>query len=156
MPHDMWTPWIGDLAKSFKVIAVDLRGHGQSTNPTNDFSFKEIAIDIFGLFKELNVDNFRAMGFSGGGMTLIHMATMYPDRIKSLVLFGSAPYFPVDSRNQMKMFSYDLVSKNNPNWIEYVKNVQPGGEEQYRNVFKWFSQAADSYDSRSMNFTTPQ
>ena len=36
--HDMWTPWIDDLSKDYKVITVDMRGHGQSNNPTNTFS----------------------------------------------------------------------------------------------------------------------
>ncbi|WP_162339971.1 alpha/beta fold hydrolase [Cyclobacterium salsum] len=154
--HDMWTLWLKDLSQNYKVITVDMRGHGQSTNPTNNFSFREIAQDIFGLLKELNIDKYRAIGFSGGGMTLIHMATMQPKRIQSLVLFGATPYFSKKSREIMKNLTYENVAVNNPERIENLKKVHPRGEKQIRNLFKWFEQGADSYDnSKSMNFTQP-
>lgn len=62
MTHDMWTPWLDDLSKNYKVITVDMRGHGQSNNPTNTFSHKESAIDFYGLLDKLEVDEFKAMG----------------------------------------------------------------------------------------------
>lgn len=153
MTHDMWSPWVNDLSKAYRVISVDLRGHGQSSNPTNDFTFSEVASDIFGLLGALNIDKFRAMGFSGGGMTLIHMATMHPDRVLSLVLIGAAPYFTNDTRKYMRQINYDYVAESNPGWLEYMQSVQPGGEQQIRNVLTWYPEAAKSYDG--MNFTPP-
>jgi pimeloyl-ACP methyl ester carboxylesterase len=151
--HGMWTPWLDDLSTTYKVITVDLRGHGKSTNPTNNFSHKEHALDIYGLLEELNIEKFRAMGFSTGGMTLIHMATMQTDRIQSLILIGAAPYFTKDSRNNMSKLTYEHVSVNNPGWMEYMKNVHPGGEKQIRNLLNVYVEGVDIYDD--MNFTPP-
>ncbi len=153
MTHDMWTPWLDDLSKKYMVITLDMRGHGQSNNPTNKISHKESAIDFYGLLDKLEVDKFKAMGFSSGAMILTHMATMDTTRIQSLILIGATPYFPVSAREKMRKLTYENVSVNRPDWMEYMKNVQPGGENQVRSVLNNYVRWADSYDD--MNFTTP-
>ncbi len=153
MNHDMWTPWMADLTEDYKVITVDLRGHGQSTYPTDKVSHKQFALDIYGLLDALKIDKFNAMGFSTGGMTLIHMATMQTNRIESLILIGATPYFPTDTREKMRKNAYDYVSVNNTGWIEYMKSIHPGGEKQIRSVLNNYVLWADSYDD--MNFTPP-
>ncbi len=153
MTHDMWTPWVDDLSKNYKVITVDMRGHGQSNNPTNRFSHKESAIDFYGLLDKLEVDEFKAMGFSSGSFILTHMAIMDTTRIQSLILIGATPYYPVSIREYMRTLTYENVSANHPGWMEYMKSVQPGGENQIRSVLNNYINLADSYDD--MNFTAP-
>ena len=151
MTHDMWTPWVEDLSKEHRVITVDMRGHGQSNNPTTEFSHKESAIDFYGLLDKLEVDEFKAMGFSSGSLILTHMATMDTTRIKSLVLIGATSHIPVATRSYMRGLTYENVSKNNPGWMAYMNSVQPGGEDQVRSVLNNYVQWADIYDD--INFT---
>lgn len=153
MTHDMWTPWLDDLSMIYKVITVDLRGHGKSTNPSNKFSHKEHALDIYGLLEELKIERFNAMGFSTGGMILLHMSTMQTDRIESLILIGTAPYFSNETRDKMSKLTYEYVSKNNPGWMGFMQNIQPGGEKQIRNLLNVYVNDAYTYDD--MNFTQP-
>ena len=98
MSHTMWEGWIEDFSKSYKLIIADLRGHGNSTNPSNEFTHEESAKDIYGLLDLLNIEKFNAMGFSSGGMTLTHMATMDTSRIQAMVLIGSTSFFPESCR----------------------------------------------------------
>ena len=58
MSHDMWEGWIEDLSKDYRLILPDLRGHGNSTNPSNEFTHKESAKDIYALLDILNIDKF--------------------------------------------------------------------------------------------------
>lgn len=153
MTHEMWSPWIDDLSKNHMVISVDMRGHGQSNNPTNKFTHKASAIDVYGLLKKLKVDKFKAMGWSSGAMTLIHMATMDTTRIQSLILIGSTPYFPKATREWLASLNYETVTADNPDWMEYMKTVHPDGEDQIRHLLNYYNQMADSYID--MNFTTP-
>ena len=62
MSHTMWEGWIEDFSKSYKLIIADLRGHGNSTNPSNEFTHEDSAKDIYGLLDLLNIDKFNAMG----------------------------------------------------------------------------------------------
>jgi len=49
MSNKMWEGWIEDLSKNYKLILVDLRGHGNSTNPTNNLSN---GVYIFKIYSE--------------------------------------------------------------------------------------------------------
>ena len=40
-------PMVNDFAKEYRVIVPDLRGHGRSTNPSNEFTHRQAAQDVF-------------------------------------------------------------------------------------------------------------
>jgi pimeloyl-ACP methyl ester carboxylesterase len=84
-----WQPFIADFAQEHTLILVDLRGHGRSTNPSNQFTHRQAALDVFALLDQLGIDTFKAVGASSGGMTLIHMATQQPARVEAMVLIGA-------------------------------------------------------------------
>src|SRR3990167_7191378 len=77
------------LTESHRLIIPDLRGHGQSTNPSKIFSFRQVALDIFALLDYLKIDKINAVGFSGGGCALLHMAIQQPQRIKSMAIVSA-------------------------------------------------------------------
>ena len=80
-----WEPFFADFAKHYRLIVPDLRGHGRSTNPTNKFTHRQSARDVFALLNKLEISQFKAMGTSTGGMTLIHMATQQEIQHKQLL-----------------------------------------------------------------------
>ncbi|WP_375325521.1 alpha/beta fold hydrolase [Flagellimonas sp. GZD32] len=150
MSHKMWDGWIEDFSKKYKIILPDLRGHGNSTNPSNEFTHKESAKDIYGLLNLLKIDKFNAMGFSSGGMTLTHMATMDTTRIKSMVLIGSTSFFPESCREIQRNASYENATEEQ---LKYWNSQHPRGEDQIKNIINQFRQMADSFED--MNFTSP-
>ena len=86
-----WTYIFKAPPAGFRLIAPDLRGHGASTNPSNEFSFREAAHDVLGLLDELRIDRIRAIGVSGGGLALLHMATMRPALVNAMVIVSAPP-----------------------------------------------------------------
>src|SRR6478735_9346115 len=64
-----WQPYLADLAELFKLIVVDMRGHGRSNNPANQFTHRQSALDIFALMDQLEIEQFKVIGVSSGGMT---------------------------------------------------------------------------------------
>ena len=97
-----WHPFTAKLSERHRLIVVDLRGHGHSTNPENKFTHREAASDVFLLLEKLGIGHFSAMGISSGGMTLLHMATSQPKRIDSMVLISATSYFPDQARAIMR------------------------------------------------------
>src|SRR5579871_5505168 len=63
----------------YRLIAPDLRGHGRSPNPSGSFTFGEAAADVLELLDGLGVTRVKAIGLSGGGITLLHLMTRRPD-----------------------------------------------------------------------------
>src|SRR5438128_8786808 len=96
-----WHPFIAELSARHRLIVVDLRGHGHSTNPENKFTHREAASDVLLLLDKLEIDRFSAMGISSGGMTLLHMATRQPQRIDAMVLISATSHFPEQARAKM-------------------------------------------------------
>jgi pimeloyl-ACP methyl ester carboxylesterase len=148
--HLNWSTWIEDLSKEYKLIVPDLRGHGRSTNPSDVFTHKLSANDMFGLLDKLEIDHFKAIGHSSGAMTLIHMATMDTSRLTAMILVGSSPYFPDEGRSIGKRMANTPISDDLESFIE---SRHPGGLEQGRTLLTQFGKVVDIYDD--MNFTPP-
>jgi pimeloyl-ACP methyl ester carboxylesterase len=90
-----------------QLIIPDLRGHGRSTNPSKQFTFTQAASDVFSLLEHLHIDTCSAVGFSGGGCTLLHMATQKPDSIRSMALVSATTHFPEKTRELMRQFTVE-------------------------------------------------
>ena len=104
---DNWKLVFPDGIMSARVIAVDLRGHGRSTNPSGVFTFHECARDVLGLLDHLGIDRFSAIGMSAGAKTMLHVATMQPDRVEAMVLVSATPRFPDQARAAMRAMAAD-------------------------------------------------
>src|SRR5690348_8084486 len=66
----------------FRLIGPDIRGNGASTGFAGIHSFRQSARDMFELLDHLGIPRIKAIGLSGGGVILLHMATQQPDRIE--------------------------------------------------------------------------
>ncbi len=144
-----WHPFIAKLSEQHRLIVVDLRGHGHSTNPENTFTHREAANDVFLLLEKLGIDHFSAMGMSTGGMTLLHMATSQPVRIRSLILISTTSYFPDQARAIMRRASFDTMP---PEVREMYQECAKRGDEQIRQLLSQFNALHENYDD--MNFST--
>lgn len=79
------------FAEQFRVIVVDVRGHGRSAKPPGPYSVPQFAADIYALLDHLKIDRFHLVGLSMGGMIGFQMAVDQPDRFKSLTVINSGP-----------------------------------------------------------------
>ena len=77
------------LSENYRVIAVDSRGHGRTTDSDQPFSNELFAIDIIELMTLLEIDKAHIIGLSDGGVTGLTIAINYPDRINKLVTIGA-------------------------------------------------------------------
>jgi pimeloyl-ACP methyl ester carboxylesterase len=145
-----WKSLVADYAKNYQVIVPDLRGHGRSTNPTNQFTHRQSALDVYALLDKLGIRQFKAMGISTGGMTLIHMATQQPARVDAMVLIGATIYFPEQARVIMRRSTPESLTEKD---LERAREIHKNGDEQIRALRNEFYNFKDSYDD--MNFTQP-
>ena len=143
-----WYPFTGKLSEHYRLIVVDLRGHGRSTNPENKFTHREAANDVFLLLEKLGIGNFLAMGMSSGGMTLLHMATSQPSRIDSMVLISATSHFPEQARAIMRRASFGTMPQQVQ---EMYRECAKRGDEQIRQLITQFNAFYENHDD--MNFT---
>ncbi len=80
---------IKTLAENHQVIAMDARGHGHSGKPEAEGSYGvEMAEDVLRLLDHLKIKKAHVVGYSMGGMIAMKLATMHPDRVRSMTLGG--------------------------------------------------------------------
>ena len=134
--------------KGFELIVPDLRGHGRSTNPVGEMKFSQLARDVLALLDRLAVVRFRAIGMSMGAKTLLHVASIAPERVEAMVLVSAAPHFPEPTRQLMR------ASANAPHsddeW-KLMRKWHARGDEQIRALWAMGRQLANDYED--MSFT---
>jgi len=143
-----WHPFVDELSERHRLLVVELRGHGHSTNPDNKFTHREAASDVFHLLDKLGVGRFSAMGMSSGGMTLLHMATSQPRRIDAMVLISATTHFPDQARAIMRRASLATMPRQVQ---EMYRQCAKRGDEQIRQLVAQFNAFHENYDD--MDFT---
>jgi pimeloyl-ACP methyl ester carboxylesterase len=146
-----WQTFAPEFSKAYQLIIPDLRGHGRSTNPLNDFTFRQSGHDILALLDHLGIKTCKAIGLSGGAKTLLHLATQQPARIEAMVLVSAAPYFPDEARAIMRQMA--PASHTDEEW-QLMREWHAHGDEQIRKLWTQAHLFKDSYDD--MNFTPPK
>lgn len=146
----MWDPFVEELAKHNRLIIPDLRGHGRSTNPSGELSFRQCAKDVLALMDHLKIEQASGVGASMGAMTLLHMSVMQPERIKALVLVGAGPYIPAECR--ARLGKYDADSYPVAGWAQ-LRMAHPQGDEQIRGLLNFLASLAEDYEDAT--FTPP-
>ncbi|HZW39909.1 MAG TPA: alpha/beta hydrolase [Ignavibacteriaceae bacterium] len=81
-------PFYPELSKKYKVIAIDTRGQGKSTDNDKEFTYELFAADVNALLEQLNIDSVYIWGFSDGANTGLILTMNYPKKVKKLLAFG--------------------------------------------------------------------
>lgn len=84
-----WDGWIDELAKSRKVIAVEMQGHGRTADIPRDLSSANHADDIAALLEYLEIPRADLIGYSMGGGVAMHVAVRHPDQVRKVVVISS-------------------------------------------------------------------
>jgi pimeloyl-ACP methyl ester carboxylesterase len=85
-----WKEVFEPLSKSFRVIAVDLKGFGFSGKPDGDYTRRAQAILVAHLLEHLKIDKAWLCGSSMGGEVALNVAVANPQRVAGLILIDSA------------------------------------------------------------------
>lgn len=101
------------LAKQFRVTAYDMRGHGYSDTPAENYTTADMAVDFAELHRALNLQPALVMGHSFGAAVALHAAQVYPNLIEGVVL--SDPFIPALHHlqaNPKKWLGFRAYKKN--------------------------------------------
>lgn len=90
-----WDLQIDAFSENYRVIAPDLRGHGNSSKPELDkeYGIELCAEDNVLLLQELGISRCAIVGFSMGGAVAFEMVVKNPDLVSKLIIVNTAPDF---------------------------------------------------------------
>mgnify|MGYP001167336444 CR=1 FL=1 len=87
----MWDPQLDALAREFRVIRYDTRGHGGSDVPPGPYTIDDVGRDVLELLDHLGIERAHFAGLSLGGMTGMWLGANAPERVDRLVLLCTSP-----------------------------------------------------------------
>ncbi len=80
---------IPELSKHFKVIAVDSRAQGRTSDSDQEITYALMASDMSELIDKLNLGRVNIVGWSDGGNIGLELAFAHPEKVLKVVTFGA-------------------------------------------------------------------
>jgi pimeloyl-ACP methyl ester carboxylesterase len=87
--HTHWRDQVPHFAKDHRVVALDLRGHGKSDTPDQDYAIEGFVGDVAWFIRELGLQKPVIIGHSMGGVIAMNLARRHPDLVRAIVMVDS-------------------------------------------------------------------
>lgn len=91
--HSMWSPQVEPLAKHFRLVRYDRRGHGKSSVPRRPYSMEMLGRDVLAIMDGLGIERASWCGLSIGGMVGQWLGANAAQRFDRLILCNTASYY---------------------------------------------------------------
>jgi pimeloyl-ACP methyl ester carboxylesterase len=88
--REVWRPQMEHCERRCRVVAPDLRGHGDSDKPAGAYPISGFVSDLAHLLDALDIDRAVIAGHSMGGRVAMSFALAHPERVRGLVLAGTS------------------------------------------------------------------
>lgn len=138
------------LECGYRVVAIDLRGFGNSDAPADKYSYHQMALDIYRVVCALRLSHFILVGFSmGGAIVLRYMRKCKGFGVKKLILLSAAapswtqrPGYPYGRTRKEVNQLIHTASTNRPQLARDFSHTQLFASPQTATVKRWFEQIA--------------
>jgi pimeloyl-ACP methyl ester carboxylesterase len=125
-----WRRFIPELAKSYRTIAIDLRGHGRTNNPapftetgTGELHIGQLSDDFNGLLDTLGFERVSILGYSLGGAVGLLAGLKRPERITALVMHATKFFWNEASISDMiASLNPDTILEKTPRYAQSLQN----------------------------------
>lgn len=113
----MWDGFVASFSKKYRIITIDLLGHGQTECLGYVHSMEENADMVHAVLSELRIRKAIFVGHSMGGYVALALAELYPETIKGLVLLNSTSRADSEERKKNRDRAIVAVKQNYTNFI---------------------------------------
>ena len=97
-----WDPIAAKLAEDFRVLRLDLRGHGRSGHIEGTLTLDDFVRDVVDVLGMCSVQSAHVAGFSLGGMIAQSFALQHPGRLQRLVLLSAVAGRTAEERERVQ------------------------------------------------------
>jgi pimeloyl-ACP methyl ester carboxylesterase len=131
------------LAKKHRVVGLDLRGHGKSTNPTGEFTLDALRQDAIDVLDALGLERVHVLGASLGGYVGLALRYYHPERVASLATCGSKiGWDAATAADRAAFFEPANILKAHPLWAPHLAKAHGShyGPEHWKTIVRWVNE----------------
>jgi 3-oxoadipate enol-lactonase len=122
----MWNKQVGVLKQNYRVVAYDIRGHGNTDVGSDNFSIDLFVNDLLGLMDTLKIEKTVLCGFSMGGYIALNAIENYPERFNALLLCDTNCTADLPEAKEKRMKAIESIKE---------KGLEPYAEESLKKLF---------------------
>lgn len=117
---EIWNDFVKKLSKTYRVIAIDFPGHGQTPAIGYYHSMELLAQSIKAVLNNAGVRRYILVGHSMGGYAALAFTELYPENVSGLCLFHSTSYADSDEKKKDRERVIRLVKKEHKHYVSEV------------------------------------
>jgi pimeloyl-ACP methyl ester carboxylesterase len=119
-----FAPQAAHFSRRHRVVAVDLRGHGESDKPHGPYSMLTHAEDLAYIIAYLGLGKVVAVGHSMGGLTVLQLAAAYPEHVAAIVMVDPAPFVrPPEGRARIEAMLAAMEAGDQEPQRQFIANM---------------------------------
>jgi pimeloyl-[acyl-carrier protein] methyl ester esterase len=153
MSSDIFQPWLSYLNPYVEIANLDLPGHGN--RHWSDLNTDQHTDPLAGLFTQINTffgtEGGLILGWSLGGLVAQAYYVLYPDRVKALILIGSAPKFNFKTE-QLKKLELELQKNFTQTLFDFLSLQTIGMDEAHSKDFLQLYKHIPQPDLKALNW----
>lgn len=108
---EVWDDFVSHLSDEFRLICIDIPGHGESEVIAESHEMDIMANRINDLLEGLAISNYTLVGHSMGGYVSLALANQFSKKINGLVLFHSSVYADNDEKRNNRRREIDFIKQ---------------------------------------------
>lgn len=121
---DVWKYFSDKLSSNFRVICIDLPGHGKSPVFEGHLTMEIMAKWVKAVLDHLEIENCVMVGHSMGGYVTLEFALHYPERLKGFALFHSQASADTEETRENRRRTINIVKLNKGGFIkEFIPDL---------------------------------
>jgi pimeloyl-ACP methyl ester carboxylesterase len=141
-PKTIWDDQVAHFSEKYKVVTIDLAGHGESGNNRDDWTMSAYGDDVVAVVNKLRLKNIVLVGFSMGGFVAFEAEKNFPDKVNGLVLVDVI-------RDVEYNIPLEIAEKQFNGLIEKLKNPSPEKFGFKRNLEENYNKLLSIYEGYS-------
>ncbi|MBS4208579.1 2-succinyl-6-hydroxy-2,4-cyclohexadiene-1-carboxylate synthase [Bacillus sp. FJAT-50079] len=101
------------LVANYKVIAIDIIGHGQTTAPNDveKYDMCQVANDLSCIVDQLDAGQVQVLGYSMGGRLALTFALLFPEKVRGLILESASPGLKTREEREARKDKDELLAR---------------------------------------------
>jgi len=149
---DIWNDYSEKLSQNFRVICIDLPGHGKSSNISKVHSMKLMSEEVRNILEILGINKCLMVGHSMGGYVTMEFASRFPRFLKGIVLLNSQAGSDSEMDKVNRNRTIELVENDHTSFITsfYPGLFAPENAGRYNKEIEWLRSIGLSMDKEGI------